>query len=81
MLTNKPSSTIRPITSQMQDFIDGFMRQAKLAENQLLVAALRRDAGEIDDSDLSLAAHQYALAVSNWRLARQTYTDEITERN
>lgn len=58
-----------------------YYRRAKLAENQLLVAALRRDAGEINNDDLCNSAIQYAAAVSDWRLARETQLDEITEKN
>lgn len=67
--------------NRMNALVMQYYRQAKLAENQLLVAALRRDAGEIDEEQLSLSATQYASAVTNWRLARETQFDEITERN
>jgi hypothetical protein len=72
--THKKDNTMNAVVMQ-------YYRQAKLAENQLLVAALRRDAGEIDNDELSLSAAQYASAVCNWRLARETQFDEITERN
>lgn len=66
---------------RMSELVFEYYRKAKLAESQLLVAALRRDAGEIDNEQLAMSATQYAAAVSNWRLARETQLDQITERN
>jgi hypothetical protein len=66
--------------NNISNVVDTFYRKAKLAENQLLVAALRRDAGEIDDSQLSLVAIQYAAACAEWRYARQVQANR-TEMN
>ena len=63
------------------EFVSRYYRDAKLAESRLLVAALQRDAGEIDDSQLSVAACQYASAVTNWRLAREAHINSKAGSN